>query len=111
MADGRWQETATGNLTTPYGCEEMYSIGHKSGKMYKINAEPIHGLYFGSVNQAYDVTLWHYRLGHLGYDNLKLLYNKSMVDGLKLNSKKTERLCMRWLCDGKDESLTLSKEK
>ena len=40
------------------------------------------------------MNLWHYRLGHLGYDNVKLLYNKSMVDGLQLNPKQeTDRAC------------------
>eukprot|EP00794_Sanderia_malayensis_P002050 gene2050-biopygen1853 len=76
--------------------EEMYCIGHKSGKMFKLNVEPIHKAYSCSVNQSDDINLWHNRLGHLGYDNVKLLYNESMVDGLKLNSKQE----IDQACDG-----------
>ena len=73
---------------------EMYCIGHKAGKMYKLNAEPIYESNFASINQTDDLNLWHYRIGNLGYDNVKLLYNKSMVDGLKLNPKQEiDRAC------------------
>ena len=67
---------------------EMYCIGHKAGQIYKLNTEPIHQSKFANINQTEDLNLWHYKLGNLGYDNVKLLYNKLMVDGLKLNLNK-----------------------
>ena len=75
---------------------EMYYIGHKAGKMSKLNVELIHDLILHLSTQTDDLNLWHYRLGHLGYDNVKLLNNKSTVDGLKLNPKQ-EIDCA---CDG-----------
>ena len=33
------------------------------------------------------ISLWHFRYGHLGYDNVKLLNTKSMVEGLNFNLK------------------------
>ena len=34
-----------------------------------------------------DLSLWHKRLGHHNYDDLKLMISKNMVDGLVLDSK------------------------
>ena len=72
----------------------MYCIGHKAGRMYELNVEPVHESNFAPINQTDGLTLWNCRLGHLGYDNVKLLRNKSMVEGLKLNPKQEiDRAC------------------
>ena len=34
-----------------------------------------------------DLSLWHKRLGHHNYDDIKLMISKNMVDGLSLDSK------------------------
>ena len=75
--------------------EKLYSIGHKHGKLYKLNSEPIESSFFGETeSNEKSLSLWHCRYGHLGYDNLKLLHEKSMVDGLNLNSKdQVDRNC------------------
>ena len=74
--------------------DKVYSIGHKHGKLYKLNVEPEHSCCFGSADECNDLTLWHNRYGHLGYDNLKLLSDKSMVDGMDLKSKeKADQEC------------------
>jgi len=66
--------------------DKHYSIGYKHGKLFKLNTEPIHKSYLCSSNSnASSVQTWHFRYGHLGYDNLKLLKNKSMVDGLEFD--------------------------
>ena len=66
--------------------EKVYSIGHKHGKLYKLISEPEESCCFGSTNENdASLSLWHYRYRHLGYDNVKLLYNKSMVHGMNLN--------------------------
>ena len=67
--------------------DEVYSIGHKHGKLYKLNLEPQHSCCYGSTDVNNDLQLWHNRYGHIGYDNLKLLYNKSMITGMNLRSK------------------------
>ncbi len=63
--------------------EKTYNIGHKHGKLYKLNLESENSCCFG-LTENDDTSLWHYRYGHLGYQNLKLLCNKSMVNGLAL---------------------------
>ena len=72
--------------------EKLYSIGHKHGKLHKLNLEPIHSSCFGESesnkkSNETSLSLWHCRYGHLGHDNLKLLHEKSIVDSLNLNSK------------------------
>ena len=67
--------------------DEVYSIGHKHGKLYKLNLEPQHSCCYGSTDVNNDLQLWHNRYGHIGYDNLKLLYNTSMITGMNLRSK------------------------
>ena len=72
----------------------VYSIGHKHGKLYKLNVGPEQSCCFGSTVANDEKALWHYRYGHLGYDNLKLLHNKSMVDGLSWKpNEQTDRKC------------------
>ena len=75
--------------------DKMYNIGHKHGKLYKLNCLPQATCCFGSAKDKDDSwLLWHLRYGHLGYDNIKLLCQKSMVRGLDLNVKdKFDRSC------------------
>ena len=75
--------------------DKVYSIGHKHGKLYKLNSEPEESCCFGSTNENdASLSLWHYRYGHLGYDNVKMLYNKSMVNGMNVNSQEEiDRKC------------------
>ena len=68
--------------------DKHYTIGHKEGKLFKLNTEPAHKSCFGSCNgNVNSLQMWHFRYGHLGYDNLKLLKGKSMVDGLAFDPK------------------------
>ena len=49
-----------------------------------MNSEHIESYCFGSSgNKDSSPSLWHYSYGHLGYENLKLLIDKSMVNGFK----------------------------
>ena len=55
---------------------KVYSIGHKHGKLYKLNSEPEPYCCFGSTDvKDNSLSMWHLHFGHLGYDNLKLLDN------------------------------------
>ena len=68
--------------------EKSYTIGHKHGKLYKLNLIPKdETCYLGKANSEESLSLWHLRYGHLGYDNVKLLSNKEMVDGMNINLK------------------------
>ena len=63
---------------------KQYTIGQKHGKLYKLNTVSLNeDCCFGkAVDQS--VNIWHQRYGHLGYDSLKTLEEKEMVNGLKM---------------------------
>eukprot|EP00794_Sanderia_malayensis_P014955 gene14955-biopygen12465 len=67
--------------------DKVYNIGHKHGKLYKLNLEPENTCCYASTKATDDLSLWHNRFGHLGYDNLKMLSDKSMVDGMEHKGK------------------------
>ena len=68
--------------------DKVYSIGHKHGKLYKLNSEPEASCCFGSTDvKDNSLSIWHLCFGHLGYDNLKLLDNKSLVVSLSSDQK------------------------
>ena len=75
--------------------DKVYCIGHKQRKLYKLNSEPEASCCFGSTDvKDNSLSMWHLRFGHLGYDNLKLLDNKSLVVGLLLDQNKAfDRQC------------------
>ena len=68
--------------------DKRYSIGYMHGNLYKMNSEPIESCCFGSSgDKDSSPSLWHYLYGHLGYESLRLLNDKYMVNGLSLNPK------------------------
>ena len=71
--------------------EKKFDIGHKHGKLYKLNAVIDHDQEFccfgNTSNSNKPIQLWHQRFGHLGYQNLNLLNDKSMVDGMNITMK------------------------
>ena len=74
---------------------KQYTIGQKHGNLYKLNTIKPNDetCYIGKTNQD-SIELWHQRYGHLGYDNLKLLNDKEMVDGLNIDTKEAvDRNC------------------
>ena len=77
--------------------EKRFDIGHKHGKLYKLNAidKENESCCFGqSTNSEKPMQLWHQRYGHLGHEILKLLNDKSMVDGMEVTAKcKTYQSC------------------
>ena len=78
---------------------KTYSIGHKHGKLYKLNSVPEdQTCCLGTAESKADsLSLWHLRYGHLGYDNVKLLNGKDMVDGMKIKSAEEVD---RYSCEG-----------
>eukprot|EP00794_Sanderia_malayensis_P008304 gene8304-biopygen6716 len=67
--------------------EQKYIIGHKNGKLYKLNTISDETCCIGKANVNEKPELWHQRYGHLGYDNLKQLNRKKMVNGLNFDIK------------------------
>lgn len=63
-----------------------YVIGHKHGKLYKLNTIPDETCCIGKVNDKESLALWHLRYGHLNFDSLKTLNDKSMVNGMSVDS-------------------------
>ena len=64
--------------------ENEYNVGHKHGKLFKLNTTPLENCCLASSTKN-SPSLWHERYGHLGYDNLKIARN--MVDGMDFDSK------------------------
>ena len=65
--------------------DKSYTIGHKHGKLHKLNLIPKdETCHLGKANSEKSLSLWHLRYGHLGYGNVKLLCNKAMVDGMTI---------------------------
>ena len=70
---------------------KQYTIDRKHGKCYELNTT------ITEVNNPEPLELWHQPYGHLGYDNLKLLYNTDMMNGLNFDSKEAvDGNCERW---------------
>lgn len=67
------------------------------GKLYKLNTiKPRNEetCCIGKTIKQDSIELWHQRYGHLGYDNLKLLNDKEMVNGLNIDTKEAvDRIC------------------
>ena len=71
--------------------DKSYTIGHKYGKLYKLNSEPVQTSYFGSTaggNRSQ--SIWHYRLGHLGANNMKKMLKEGLVDGMDCSMAELE---------------------
>ena len=65
--------------------EKKYLIGHKHGKLNTLSENE--ACYVGQTAHKNDSLLvWHLRCGHLGYDDLKLLNDKSMINGMPVNT-------------------------
>ena len=63
---------------------KQYTIGYKHGKLYKLNTSTSEEMYcIGNTSKQELIELWHQRYGHLGYDNLNILNDKTMVNGTK----------------------------
>eukprot|EP00794_Sanderia_malayensis_P002886 gene2886-biopygen2372 len=70
------------------------AIGHKQGNLFKLNNRTSDSACaVSSQDSNGKMNLWHSRYAHLGINNLKLLKEKSMVDGLVFNSKESIDSC------------------
>ena len=74
---------------------KVLSIGHRDGKLYRLNTEENNvACAYSMEGESSNLQLWHYRYGHLGYNNLKHLKETSMVNGLQFSSKdKATSIC------------------
>ena len=68
--------------------DKRYRIGHEHGELYILACEPIQESCFESnIDDVNSLTLWHCHSRHLGFDNVKLMNKKSIVDSIKFNVK------------------------
>jgi hypothetical protein len=59
-----------------------------------------------------EVELWHKRLGHIGIKNLKLMHDKSLVNGFNIQTNPLEmNLCNGFLHEGKQVRNKISTKK
>ena len=76
--------------------KKSFTIGHKHGKLYKLNSEPIHTSCLGStVDNDRSISIWHCRLGQLGADNMKKSMKEELVDGMdcRITEEINEQVC------------------
>ena len=67
---------------------KMLSIGHRDGKLYRLNTDKNNtACGYSLEGESSNMQLWHFRYGHLSYNNLKHLKEASMVNGLQFSSK------------------------
>ena len=71
--------------------DKSYDVGHKHGKLFKLNTVPFETCCMSSVNVSPEI--WHMRYCHLGYDNLKILSGQNMVKGLDMTFNKKINDC------------------
>ena len=75
-----------------YVNNKQYTVGHRHGKLFKLNCVPVETCCFGSTASV-SLSTWHQRYGHFGYENVKLLNDRNLVDGMKLNSNSDVKNC------------------
>lgn len=72
---------------------QLVMLGKKVGSLYQVEFEVDNSCcnytQNKSINNSNSMQLWHRRLGHLGYDNIKLLSSKGLVKGLNINEGKS----------------------
>ena len=88
--------------------EKKYLIGYKHGKLYELNTlSKNEECYVGQTAYKNDsLLLWHLRYGHLGYGDLKLPNDKSMVNEMFVNTKEV----FDRNCEGKTAPAIFRKE-
>ena len=62
---------------------KSYSFGRRYGKLWRLNSVDVHCNYGCSAEKT--LELWHYRLGHLNFNDLNMLIKNGMVKGLTLD--------------------------
>ena len=67
-------------------------IGLKYGKLFKLDVLSNHNLCQPTKFDT-EPELWHKRYRHLGYENLKMLKSKNMVNGMNVDVNKLPCCC------------------
>ena len=83
-------------------------IGHKHGKLYKLNLEPEHRCCLGVVKES--TSLWHQRFGHLNDTDLMMLKSKDLVNGLNLQGSGKEVGVCEGCVMGKSKRFSFPKQ-
>ena len=81
-----------GNSCTLFINDKSFSFGHKHGKLWRLNCVEAQCNYGCSSEKS--LKLWHLRLGHLNFNDVKMLGKGGMVNGLLLDtSEVVEGVC------------------
>ena len=79
-------------------------IGHKYGKLFKLDVLLNYNLcQLGKSNT--ETELWHKRYIHLGFENLKMVKSKNMVNGMNVDVNKLPPCCEGCALEKKNRNL------
>ena len=87
---------------------KLVAVGKKVGNLYHLNCENNHVNVCNQKSTDKSEKLWHRRLCHIGFDNVRKLHNKQMVDGLDIKLDDNTIFCEQ-CCDGKQNRLPFPK--
>ena len=87
--------------------QKKYVLGHKFGKLWRLNT--VVSCSFSSADQKKLLSLWHYRFGHLNYNDVKQLSDKNMVNGLSYVNDVDRDIC-RGCAMGKQHRMPFPKK-
>ena len=79
-----------GDLCTLIIDEVKYGLGHKHGKLWKLNNAAT--CCFGCTDLN-SLSIWHLRFGHLNKKDVKLLASEKLVDGIAVDPKAADEVC------------------
>ena len=91
-----------GSLCTIIINDKRYELGHKHGKLWKLNniatcCAAVSSSKPSAVGptslKKNSLTLWHLRYGHLNLKDVHTLYSEKLVDGIEIDSKHVEEVC------------------
>ena len=70
---------------------KLLAVGAMVGKLYVLKAVPDEHVHVAMDESS--LKLWHYRLGHLGIDNIVKLVNNKLVEGMDNAIDQTSVIC------------------
>ena len=85
-----------GSLCTIIINDKKYELGHKHGKLWKLNnvATCCSVVSTPTDRQTNTLSLWHQRFGHVNKKHVEKLHSENLVEGMKLvNLKKADTDC------------------
>ena len=74
--------------------DKKYHLGHKHGKLWKLNnIATCCSVMSSMARDVNSLSLWHQRYGHVNKKDVKTLYSEKLVEGMKLDLKHEDEDC------------------